>query len=136
MSPGVDGAQCRGPSNATNGCSSAGRGPANSRSHTADPNPVTHANPASGYPNPTARAYAVRSGTTSRTASSPPSATVSTRNIAAELTGLTTGCAASAGASLGIRADHLRARRIHHPHHIRPECGGPPGTDGLTRLAD
>ena len=40
-SPGVDGAWWRGPSSAMNGCSSAGRGPANNRSHASEPIEVT-----------------------------------------------------------------------------------------------
>ena len=40
-SPGVAGAACRGPSSSTNGCSSAGRGPSNSRSQAREPIEVT-----------------------------------------------------------------------------------------------
>src|SRR5690606_30026245 len=77
----------------TNGWSPAGRGPSNSRSHMSEPMPVTTDRPPSGMRNPTERRRPERSSSRSRTVSSAPSSTVTTRKIAASVSGVSIGCA-------------------------------------------
>ena len=92
-SPGVAGAWCREPSSSTNGCSLAGRDPANNRSHAFEPIPVTSVRCAAGVRNPTARTSPDRfSNPASCTFCSPPSLIVATRKIAAGVNGAIIGC--------------------------------------------
>ncbi len=83
-SPGVDTARCRGPISSRNGCSSAGRGPPNSRSQAVEPMPATQLSLSSGTRNPTARCSAGRLESRSRATGSPPGSIVTTRKIAEE----------------------------------------------------
>src|SRR5271170_1760678 len=109
-SPGVDTAQWRAPSSSLKGWSSAGRGPANSRSQASEPMPVTRASPAVGTLNPTVRPSAERSTRSSRTTSSAPGSIVATRNSAAAVSGVSTawgswsrtGEAPSVGVVIGV----------------------------------
>src|SRR5690242_6835900 len=96
-SPGVETARWTVPASSRNGCSSAGRGPENSRSHAPEPMPATQASGASGTRNPTARCRPAQSASRSRTASSPPGSIISTRKIAAAVRGASTGCGSGSG---------------------------------------
>ena len=93
-SPGVATAW-RGPATISwNGCSSAGRGAPNRRSQTSEPNAMMQDRCSSGSRNPTERSRAARSPQSVRTAVSAaaPGATVTTRKIAARVSGAATGC--------------------------------------------
>src|SRR5882724_379144 len=96
-SPGVETARCTVPASSRNGCSSAGRGPENSRSHAAEPIPATQASGASGTRNPTDRCKPAQSASRSLTVSSPPGSMVSTMKIAAVVSGAITGCGSGSG---------------------------------------
>ena len=108
-SPGVETAW-RAPARISrNGCSSAGRGAPNSRSHASEPNPMTQERPASRSRNSTARNRPARSPQNERTVArlSGPGLIVTTRKIAARVSGAATGCAtartspAASGAVIG-----------------------------------
>ncbi|OOK70488.1 dyp-type peroxidase domain protein [Mycobacterium kansasii] len=90
--PGVAGAVCRGPCSATNGCSFAGRGPENNRSHACEPIEVTADRFLPGSRNPIARTNPEMSANPSCTAVSPPSSMMATRKIAAGVSGARMGC--------------------------------------------
>src|SRR5262245_51072693 len=77
-----------------NGCSSAGRGGPNRRSHASDPMPMTQDRPGSMSRNSTARNSAERSPQNDRRIArlSAPGLTVTTRKIAARVSGADTGC--------------------------------------------
>src|SRR5215472_9485371 len=77
-----------------NGCNSAGRGSPKSRSHAADPNDMTQERFWSASRNPTARNSAARSPHSDRTAAtlSSPGLIVTTRKIAARVSGAATSC--------------------------------------------
>src|SRR5579872_1293534 len=95
MSPGVATA-CRLPDRISlKGCSFAGRGAPNTRSHASDPIPITHESPASISRNPTARRSAERSGQNPRITrrASGSELRVTTKKIAARASGAATGCA-------------------------------------------
>src|ERR1700730_5037123 len=94
-SPGVETAWCWAPRISRNGWSPAGRGSPNSRSHASDPIPITQERPASSSRNSTARINAGRSAQNDRTAArlSRPGFIVTTRKIAARVSGADTGCA-------------------------------------------
>ena len=96
-SPGVHGAWWRGPSSSMNGCSSAGRGPENSRSQASDPIDVTTDSRLVGSRNPIARTSPEMSGSASWTVCSPPSSIVATRKMAAGVNGARTGCGNGSG---------------------------------------
>jgi hypothetical protein len=102
-SPGVEGARCSGPTSSRKGCSSAGRGPLNMRSHACEPMPTTQLSLSFGTLNPTARSSAGRSASSSRTTGSAPMSTVTTRKIAALVSGLSTSCGTTclAGSAIG-----------------------------------
>jgi hypothetical protein len=88
----VDTARCFGPESSRKECNSAGRDPLNKRSQAAEPMPVTQARPADGVRNPTDLSSAATSASRSRTIASPPGLMVTTRKIAAALSGVSTGC--------------------------------------------
>ena len=92
-SPAVATARCRPPSRASNGWSSAGRGPEKRRSHAVDPIPATAASPPSRERKATVRARPERSASRSRTADSAPSSIVMTRITALAVSGVSTGWA-------------------------------------------
>ena len=77
-----------------NGCSSAGRGWPNRRSHASEPIPITQVRPASRLRNSTARNNAGRSAQNDRTVErwSGPGFIVTTRKIADRVRGAATGC--------------------------------------------
>jgi hypothetical protein len=79
----VETARCTVPASSRNGCSSAGRGPENSRSHAPEPIPATQASGASGTRNPTARCKPGPVGEQVPDGLLPAGSMVSTRNIAA-----------------------------------------------------
>src|ERR1700758_3991347 len=88
---------CRGPFSSSNGCSSAGRDPENSRSHACEPMDVTTDSCLAGSRKPIARTNPDSSGSASWTAASPPSSMVATRKMAAGVKGARTGCAKAGG---------------------------------------
>ena len=107
-SPGVETAW-RGPARISrNRWSSAGRGSPNSWSQAPDPVPITQERPASRSRNSTARINARRSAQNDRTAArlSGPGFIVTTRKIAARVSGADTGCA-TAIASISQRSFEL-----------------------------
>ncbi len=94
MSPGVAIASRAPARNSRNGCSSAGRGLPNSRSQTSEPNETMQDNRPSRSRNPTARSRLAMSAHSERTAvsASGPGLTVTTRKIAAGVSGAATSC--------------------------------------------
>src|SRR5712671_4032955 len=112
-SPGVETARCTVPASSRNGCSSAGRGPENSRSHAAEPIPATQASGASGTRNPTDRCSPAQSASRSLTASSPPGSMISTMKIAAAVSGASTGCGSGSGSGRATAGtcDHSVTKR-------------------------
>src|SRR5262249_52997982 len=108
-SPGVETAWCGPARISRNGWSSAGRGFPNSRSHASDPIPITQERPASRSRNSTARINPARSAQNDRTTArlSGPGFIVTTRKIAARVSGADTGCATTIASILPTRhADH------------------------------
>jgi len=93
-SPGDDTAWREPARTSRKGCSSAGRGSPNRRSHASEPIPITQLRPASRSRNSTARISAESSAQNERTAArlSGPGFMVTTRKIAARVSGADTGC--------------------------------------------
>src|ERR1022692_2370625 len=96
-SPSVAGAWCTVPVSSRNGCNPAGRGPENRRSHACDPTPATHARGAPGARKPTDRCRPAQSLSRSLVTASPPGLIVSTKKIAAAVSGASTGCGCGSG---------------------------------------
>src|SRR5262245_55461504 len=98
MSPGVATARCR-PRISRKGCNSFGRCDPKSLAQASEPNAMTHDRRPSRSRKPTARRRAARSPQTARTAArcSGPGFTVTTRKMAAGVSGATTGCGIAAG---------------------------------------
>src|SRR6266487_5611169 len=143
-SPGVETARCTVPASSRNGCSSAGRGPENSRSHASEPIPATQASGASGTRNPTDRCRAAQSASRSLTVSSPPGSMVSTMKIAALVSGASTGCGSGSGSGRATAGtcDHSVTKRpfpadtklprgkVSRDRSGQPSRGGPSATPG------
>ncbi|ETZ75422.1 dyp-type peroxidase family domain protein [Mycobacterium sp. MAC_080597_8934] len=85
------------PCSSTKRCSSAGRGPENKRSQTSEPIEAIADNRFCGSRKPIARTSPEMSCSASCTVASPPSSTVSTRKIAAGVSGARMGCGWTGG---------------------------------------
>ena len=109
-SPGVETAW-RAPARISrNTCNSAGRGGPKSRSHASDPKPMTQERPPSRSRNSTARNSAERSPQKDRTVArlSGPGFIVTTRKIAARVSGAATGWAVLDGACIRVIVPRVR----------------------------
>ena len=85
-----------------NGCSSAGRGPPNSRSQASEPMPTTQVSCPSGTRKPTERGQPGEVGRAGRgRRPRRPASTVTTRKIAASVSGLSTGCGSAGSVGHG-----------------------------------
>ncbi len=80
-----------------NGCSSAGRGPSNNRSQACEPIEVITDRFLAGSRNPVDRTNPEIPASASCTTSSPPASMVTTKKIAAGVSGASTGCGCGMG---------------------------------------